>query len=401
MRWQLRSKIRDLVREARQLPAKISDLDRQLLLAAPKYTHSPLFAEDLGAIRFALSNIAPRFLRTGYPQARSRGFALCGRAAKLSGMSRNGRAVPSAPAVVIARDEALASGLTPGIIRLRLRRGEWQRLHHGVYACFSGPVPRPLQMAGVLLAAGEGAALSHYTAAECAGLTSEPRHLIHVTVPTGRRPTPVAGAVVHRSVHIDARRHPTRLPPQTRIEETVLDLTDASRTVDDAIGWLAGACGKRLTTVAKLADAADARVRLRWRIPIAHSLREIDDGVHSLLEMKYRTDVEQAHRLPQGRRQDRHAGPAGAIYDDVRYLTWGVVVELDGRIAHPPEAAAHDRRRDNVAASRGDVVLHFGWGEVTTRPCEVAAQVAAAMEARGAIRPARPCRAGACAIRPG
>jgi len=126
-------------------------------------------------------------------------------------------------------------------------------------------------------------------------------------------------------------------------------------TVDDAMAWLAGACGRRLTTAARIAEAADARARLRWRVPIAYAIREIADGVESLLEMKYRTDVEWAHRFPRGKRQDRHAGSASAIYDDVHYPDWGVVVELDGRIAHPPEAAGRDRRRDNVAALRGDV----------------------------------------------
>src|SRR5215510_7400424 len=39
-----------------------------------------------------------------------------------------------------------------------------------------------------------------------------------------------------------------RLPPRTRIEETVLDLTDECQDVVDAIDWIARAFGRRLTT---------------------------------------------------------------------------------------------------------------------------------------------------------
>jgi hypothetical protein len=39
--------------------------------------------------------------------------------------------------------------------------------------------------------------------------------------------------------------------------------------------------------------------------------------------------------------------------------------------------------RDHVAAVRGDAILHFGWTDVTTRPCAVALQVETALRRRG------------------
>jgi hypothetical protein len=43
---------------------------------------------------------------------------------------------------VVSRDQAIAAGLSRHVIAGRIESGQWQRLHHGVFAAFSGPVPR-------------------------------------------------------------------------------------------------------------------------------------------------------------------------------------------------------------------------------------------------------------------
>jgi very-short-patch-repair endonuclease len=284
---------------------------------------------------------------------------------------------------VVSRAQALASGMSLGLIRSHLSRNAWQHLQRGSYATFSGPPPRLAIIWGVLLAAGEGAALSHYSAAEFIGLLDRPRPTVYVTVPARRRVQPLRGAIVHVSVHADARRHPTRMPPLTRIEDTVLDLTDLSTTADDAVGWLSSACGRRLTTPQRLADAIVMRTRLRWRTQLGAALSHIDDGVQSLLEYRYRVDVELAHGLPTGARQMRRARSGSAIYEDIHYEGCAVSVELDGRVAHPEQMQFRDLKRDNIAAIRGDAVLHFGWTDVTTQPCAVALQVETTLRQRG------------------
>jgi hypothetical protein len=57
-----------------------------------------------------------------------------------------------------------------------------------------------------------------------------------------------------------------------------------------------------------------------------------------------------------------------------------------------------DLQRDNVAAARGDVVLHYGWSDVTARPCEVALQVETVLRKRGWRNPAGSCGRASCAI---
>lgn len=291
---------------------------------------------------------------------------------------------------MITRAQALATGTSWGVIRSRLARGLWQSPIRGIYATFSGPLPRESVIWTALLFAGEDAVVSHQTAAELAGFGSRPQLMVHVTVPHARHLARHAGIVVHRSRRLDRARHPTRTPPQTRIEETVFDLTDESNSTDDAISWLLAACGERLTTPDRLVKTMAVRPRLRWRNQLTRALGEISDGAQSMLELRYVRDIERAHRLPRAQRQVRHARLGGNIYDDVSYVEFGVIAELDGRVAHRSDAQFRDMSRDNIAALRGDVVLHFGWDDVTARPCSVALQVASVLALRGwAGRPRR------------
>jgi hypothetical protein len=226
------------------------------------------------------------------------------------------------------------------------------------------------------MAAGGSAAISHHTAAELVGLTDKRRDLVHVTIPWGRRVEEISGAFVHVSRRLDRARHPTRVPAQTRVEATVFDLSDMASSIDEAVGWLVAACERGLTTPERIASFLKFRGRTRWRPEMAGALNDIENGCHSLLELRYFRDVERAHKLPKGQRQAPHERLGGRIYDDVRYSEFNVVVELDGRVAHPGTSLFRDLRRDNQAAIRGDVVLHYGWSDVTDRPCGVAAQVA-------------------------
>src|SRR5690606_14738462 len=96
------------------------------------------------------------------------------------------RDVAERQAGVLTRVQALASGLTRGAILARLASGRWQRVYRGVYATFSGPLPRRGQLWAAVLKAGTGAVLSHETAAELAGLVDQPSRAIHLTVPAER-----------------------------------------------------------------------------------------------------------------------------------------------------------------------------------------------------------------------
>jgi len=149
---------------------------------------------------------------------------------------------------VVTKQQAIAAGLSRSVIASHVRYGRWQRLRPGVYATFTGSPSRLAASWAAVLSAGRGAMLSYQTAAELAGLMARPSALIHVTIPADRRVARAQGIVVHTSERALAARHPVKLPPQTRIEETVLDLAGAARTIDDACAWVTRGLGSRLTT---------------------------------------------------------------------------------------------------------------------------------------------------------
>ncbi len=65
------------------------------------------------------------------------------------------------------------------------------------------------------------------------------------------------------------------------------------------------------------------------------------------------------------------------------YQAYGVVIELDGRAAHPEEWRWRDIRRDNASAAGGQQTLRYGWADMTGRPCGVAAEVGAVLTGHG------------------
>ncbi len=291
---------------------------------------------------------------------------------------------------VIARWQVAASGLDPGTFETLLRCGRWQSLYRGVYASYTGDPPRECLLWAAVLRAGEGAALSHHSAAELDHLTDKTSDVIHVTIDSSRRikitdqqHEMAPRVILHRSDRIDQARHPARTPPRTRVEETVIDLTQLAVSFDAAFGWLSAGCGRRLVTPQRLTTAIGSRRRVRWRGEILGALGTIAEGVHSNLEYRYVRDVERAHGLPSARRQARVLRGSRSQYFDNLYVEPGVAVELDGQAAHLAEDRWRDIHRDNGDASSGIITLRYSWADVTSRPCQVAAEVAAVLRLRG------------------
>jgi hypothetical protein len=75
------------------------------------------------------------------------------------------------------------------------------------------------------------------------------------------------------------------------------------------------------------------RDRVRWRTELVAALSLGAQGVHSLLEFRYVNRVERPHGLPTPTRQFRVTRAGQHQYQDVTYQAYGVVVELDGRVA--------------------------------------------------------------------
>jgi hypothetical protein len=125
-------------------------------------------------------------------------------------------------------------------------------------------------------------------------------------------------------------------------------------------------------------------------VPVAlpHVLTQCQElkaaGAESVLEFRYDRDVERAHGLPKSRPQvafgDRY-GHRGRR--DREYEKYGVVIELDGKLAHPLDARWRDKDRDNAAAADGKQSLRYGWVHVRRQACSTAAQVAKVLRRHG------------------
>ncbi|PZS29960.1 MAG: hypothetical protein DLM59_11945 [Pseudonocardiales bacterium] len=299
---------------------------------------------------------------------------------------------------VVSRQQANAHGITDNAIAAHVLGGRWQRIHPGTYATFTGPLPRAAQLWAALLYAGADAVLCGPTAAEVDGLIERPREAsVHVLVPIHRRVRPQRGIRVHRSRSHAQHGRRAAAPPRTRVEDTVLDLVARATTADQALAIVANACQRRRTTANRLASTVTTRRNLRWRSPVLAALRDIAEGAHSLLEIRYLRDVERRHRLPEGRRQRAVLRGARREWTDVSYDDYATCVELDGRLGHDQVTDAwRDMRRDNRAALAGEVSLRYGWLDVTGRACAVAGEVAEVLRARGWAGQPRRCGNSCC-----
>ena len=261
-----------------------------------------------------------------------------------------------------------------------------------MYATFTGPVNRDAQLWAALLYTGPEALLSHETAAEIDGLVDRPSAPIHLTIRADRHVRPVPGLRVHRSRHLRDLRFPPGELPRTWIEDTILDLADAMSDFDDVCALVTAAFGRHKTTAGIMRTVLTERTLHRWRREIDELITAAADGTHSVLEFRYDRDVERAHGLPRSTRQvpfRKKDGRRG--FRDRVYESFGVIVELDGKQAHPDDRQWDDKERDNAAAEDTLQSLRYGWRHVRRDPCGTATQVAKVLRSHGWQGSPRPC----------
>lgn len=285
---------------------------------------------------------------------------------------------------IVSRRQLRALGISRTVVRSHVRGRRWRRVHPGVYATFTGPLPDRALIWAALLYAGSDAVASHGTAEWLCGLRTDLPSPLTVCVPHGRRHHAGSpGVRVRQARHLTRRRHPSKTPPQTTLEDTVLDLVDTARTERAVIDVVLRACQQRLTSARRMSACARSRSRLRWRSLVVDLLCDAREGVTTPLERCYVRDVERAHGLPQGLRNRAEGRRGRRRYRDVRYRRWRLVVELDGRAAHPEDEREFDDIRDNEVAERLERTLRYGWRSVVTSPCLVARQVGAVLGRNG------------------
>jgi len=291
---------------------------------------------------------------------------------------------------VLGAEQAALAGLTSSEVRWRLTSGRWQSLGRGLYLTHSGEVSWIQRAQASVLRAGRGGVLTGISAAYLHGLLAQPPTRVTLAIPRSRRVVPLPWMTVQRrnDLPVVVRRG----LPVLAAPWTVLDLAGAPQaTWRDAVAECARAVQRRRVTVSQLVIALDCRPRHRHRRVLEVALGAVGEGAESLPEVGYLIRVQRRHALPPGSPQRVDGSTSGVVRRDFWYRAYGVVVEVDGRLGHEGPGMWRDRRRDRSAARDGLVTLRCGAAEIEAAPCELAADVAATLRARGYAGPITAC----------
>lgn len=265
---------------------------------------------------------------------------------------------------------------------------QFDRLLQSQIAGQSGLVTRA-QARGAGLTVGSPTALRGSCAAFAWGLTPSAPKTLEIVVPATRRGTSRRGVTVVRSRHALGRTHPTAWPHRTTVEHTVLDLS-MGQGLDRFVSLAARALQRGLASESSLLEALSGRPNQTHRGLLVEALTDVGAGAESAAERRYIRDVERAHGLPEGRRQTPATGQRRR---DNEYEGVGVVVEIDGRLAHADWAAQQrDSRRDRAAAVSGRLTVRDYWPDVAVT--QARSPTSSAASSAFAVGPGRRIRAG-------
>lgn len=295
---------------------------------------------------------------------------------------------------VASRAQLTLGGYTPNDIRRAIRRRDMQAVHRGVYITHTGPLTwRQRAWAAVLYA--DPAALCGPSVLGPAR-TAEADAPIHVAIDHSRRLDPPDGIVIHRVVGRSRQTFAGSRPPRLTLEDNALVQARDATSEIEVIGLLTDTIGRRGVTANAVRTALKRHPRLPRRAFIADLLTDVEAGTCSVLEHGYLTRVEQAHGLPIGARQSERTTPVGRELRDVEYETYGLVVELDGRLNHDSWSAQGrdaDRDLDDLALG-GRATARLRWHQVFGTSCRTAARIAQILDANGWEGNPIPCGEG-------
>lgn len=259
---------------------------------------------------------------------------------------------------VVHLDQLLAAGLGIGAINSRVRAGRLHRLYRGVFAVGHRHLSRHGRWLAAVLALGDGALLSHVSAAALWGLRPSSAVAIHVTVPTSAGHPHRRAIVVHRSRTLtasDARRHES------------IPVTGAARTLLDIAGVLAPGPLERAVERSlhlRLFDlhALETVLDRNPRRPGASALAAIVATIHAE-PSPTRSKLEELMRDLC----DQHAIPRPAVNAivegeevDFFWRAQRLIVETDGHETHGTRVAfENDRAKDARLTMLGYRVVRF------------------------------------------
>jgi very-short-patch-repair endonuclease len=272
---------------------------------------------------------------------------------------------------LVAFGQMCALGFDDKAIGWRVRRGRLARVHPGVYRVAGAPVTREQRLLAPCLAAGEGSAVSHRSAAHEWGLAEFP-DVIEIVTPRAQWPR-LSGVRVHRS-H-DLRSHHLTVRhgiPITKPLRTLVDLgQSAPWAVADA---LETGLANRLFGI-KAADAALDEFGRRGRTGVGIFRRIMDSralerGIPDGLLEPRMARLMRNHGLPAASFQH---WVTPKIRVDFAYPELKIAIEVDGfSTRRTPAALDLSNARQNELVMLGWTVVRFSWKQVVRQPEVVA-----------------------------
>ena len=268
------------------------------------------------------------------------------------------------------------AGLRAGAINLRVRNGRLHRLHRGVFVVGHARTSREGRWLAAVLALGEGALLSHVSAAALWGIRHSSSAYVHVTVPTTAGRAPRRAVIVHRSL---------TLAPEDVDEQQGIAVTSVSRTLLDLAGMLTPTRLERAveqSLALRLFDlrAVEAVLAANPRRRGATALAQIVAEIHHEPSLT-RRELE-ALMLDlcdaQGIERPEVNVLVGDLEVDFLWRAQRLIVETDGREYHEtPVAFQRDRERDERLTVLGYRVVRFTYRRLVGDPAGVAATLRA------------------------
>jgi hypothetical protein len=275
---------------------------------------------------------------------------------------------------VVSRAQLRTAGLHDRAIDRRIAAGRLHPVYRGIFAVGRTDLTVKGRWMAAVLASGDGAVLSHTSAAAAWELRAAGTGSVHVTVPGTAGRQRRAGIRLHRSAMLGADDATTR---------DGIPITDPARTLIDLATLLRGRPLEQALDLAELrglVDFADLERRLA-----AHPTRPGSPALQALLSgytagtFVTRSEMEERflalcddHGLPRPDVNTRIEGEeCDFVWRDAR-----LIVEVDGYAYHrSPNAFEDDRERDVKLTVAGWQVLRFTWAKITVRPEWVAAAV--------------------------
>jgi very-short-patch-repair endonuclease len=267
-----------------------------------------------------------------------------------------------------SREQALAFGYSDNQISREIKSGRWKVSSSGVYRLAGTPTTLATRGWLVVLAAGDGALLSHRVAGWLQQIDAVPGYRdLDVSVPSHRRPRDVPGAVVHRAALTRADAAWSRGLPVTSPLRTVVDL---ARTTAPEIGSriIGDAVRTQLVSFERVEEAIAALGRKHGVGQARQALRLCDPRLESVLEFEL---------LALARRAGLDPRPQFTVTENGRFIArvdlavpgLKLALEADGYATHARRPGfERDRERLSLLQAAGWTVLAFTATQIRDRP---------------------------------